>query len=233
MSLLAIIPARKGSKGIPGKNRAILRSKPLIFWTLHALKESRVTDNIVVSTDDPEIIPIAAEFGISIDEMRPEDLCQDTSKTVDVALHEIEKFEKRRGILVEDVLLLQPTSPLRSADDIKHAVSLYRQNDNQSLISVYRVSSGHPQIMYTMRDDKTLEPLLNQDSQGQRRQDFKDVYIRNGSIYLTKTAYLRKHGQFIDQSPCAFVMPEERSLNIDQPLDLKLAELLIETQKHV
>ena len=222
MKLLALIPARGGSKGIVRKNLAELAGRPLIAWTIEpavACQAEGILARVVVSTDDPEIAEVSAGYGAKVPFLRPAVLADDTAKTVDVVLHALDFFAAT-GEVFDAVMLLQPTSPLRTQEDIRLAAELFADRKAESLISVSPEPQYNPLILYG-RDGDFAVPLDSRHNQGVRRQDLPAFYIRNGAIYLTRTAYLRQTKQLISQQPLLYEMPRERSVNIDAPADLE------------
>ena len=222
MKLLALIPARGGSKGIVRKNLAELAGRPLIAWTIEpavACQAEGILARVVVSTDDSEIAEVSAGYGAKVPFLRPAVLADDTAKTVDVVLHALDFFAAT-GEVFDAVMLLQPTSPLRTQEDIRLAAELFADRKAESLISVSPEPQYNPLILYG-RDGDFAVPLDRRHNQGVRRQDLPAFYIRNGAIYLTRTAFLRQTKLLISQQPLLYEMSRERSANIDSPADLE------------
>lgn len=227
---LGIIPARGGSKGIPGKNIRPVAGKPLIAWTIKAALESTALDAVIVSTDDAEIAAASSRSGLPCDRLRPANLSGDTAKTVDVVAYEVAEFEKARGLTISDIVLLQPTAPLRTSADIDAACAVYRaQPGVRSLISVYDANSVHPSIMYTKDGDGLA--LYEQGKAPLRRQDMASVFVRNGAIYIADRALVLQDGQMMTDHPAFHEMPRERSVNVDEMYDLELADWLLARAK--
>jgi CMP-N-acetylneuraminic acid synthetase len=181
---------------------------------------------IVVSTDSPSIAEVAARPGVTCLQ-RPVELASDTAPTHPVLVHALRAFEADQGGTVDAVLLLQPTSPLRSTQDISNSIEQFISHQPaDSLISCYDGSACHPEIMYRM-DQGRLVPWMGAQRPPKRRQDFEPVFVRNGSIYITSRALLLDQGRIVGDTPLAHVMPRNRSVNIDEPDDLGLAEYLI------
>lgn len=222
MKVLALIPARGGSKGIVRKNLADLAGKPLIAWTILpavACQAEGTLTRVVVSTDDPEIAEVSAGHGAEVPFLRPAALADDTAKTVDVVMHALDFFAAT-GEVFDAVMLLQPTSPLRTQEDIRLTAELFADRKAESLISVSPEPQYNPLILYG-RDGDFAVPLDSRHNQGVRRQDLPAFYVRNGAIYLTRTNYLRQNGLLISPQPLLYEMPRERSANIDAPADLE------------
>lgn len=222
--VLAIIPARGGSKGIPGKNMQLLGGTPLIGHTIRAALEATCLSHVVVSTDSPEIAKFASAQGIVTRQLRPPELSTDTAPSVDVVRYEIDAHLSREGVRPTDVVLLQPTSPLRTASHIDAAMARYLESRTGSLVSVCDVGPGHPDYMYRPNAD-TLEPLLP-DAGAARRQNKMPVFLRNGAIYITSVDYLYATGRLFSERPAFYVMDRRHSINIDDPADLQMAQAL-------
>lgn len=227
--VLGIIPARGGSKGILNKNIVDVCGKPLIGWSVEAALASKNLTDIIVSSDSQNIIDMAMLHRDIGFDLRPERLAQDDTKTVDVLRYVLDKFEKETSTIVDDVILLQPTSPLRTAQDIDDAYSIYKKSKKDSLISVYNCINAHPSIMYKEKDGFLL-PLL-EETENVRRQDMEDVYVRNGAIYIIARSLLVSQNRVVGDEPAFYVMPRERSINIDEDYDLKISRVLLEEKK--
>lgn len=220
-SVLAVIPARGGSKGLPGKNLRRLRDKPLINWTIEAALEATCVTRTIVSTDDDEIAQVARDAGAEVPFMRPKEYATDTSTTVDVVAHAISECPG-----YDIVLVLQPTSPLRTSADIDAAFSAMCVAGASSCISVREVNDS-PWLMFRRDSSGTLERLLECPKGGLRRQDLPTVFAVNGAIYFVSTeAFLRTHQLFLPDT-FGFVMPAERSFDIDTLSDFEQVERLL------
>lgn len=224
--ILAFIPARGGSKGIPNKNIIDLCGKPLIAYTIEAALMSKYVDSVVVSTDSERIAEISRDLGASIPFMRPESLAGDKATTIDVVTDALERFNKA-GNEYDILLLLQPTSPLRTVSDIDSALDTFIEHGLEPLVSVCDVND-HPILMRTIEDGRLIR-LMGRGSTI-RRQDMPDVLRVNGAIYIIKTSDIRSDTSFND-SIIPYVMPRERSIDIDEPIDLIMAEALIMANK--
>ncbi|MEM8993226.1 MAG: acylneuraminate cytidylyltransferase family protein [Acidobacteriota bacterium] len=227
--VLAVIPARGGSKGVVRKNLRPLGGRPLIAHTIEAaLAVRRRLDALVVSTDDPEIAEVARGHGVEVPFLRPRELAGDTVPTVPVLQHAVEEMETRRRVRFDAVLLLQPTAPFRSAADIEAVIDLLAERpDFDSVISVVRVFAAHPILMKRIGDGGELLPFAVEEREGTRRQDYDPpAFMRNGALYLTRRGPLMERGSIWGRRICPYVMPEERSHNIDSEIDLLVAEAL-------
>lgn len=219
-TVLALIPARGGSKGIPGKNIKLLNGRPLISYSIEAALESRYIDDVVVTTDSEEIAKLSRSLGAEVPFMRPPELARDSSKTIDCVVHaldELTRMERRPGIVV----LLQPTSPLRTSLDIDAALDLFICEGCRGLVSVSKTEEN-PVLIRTMGVDGELEPLLDIPSTV-RRQDMPEFYSVNGSVYINLADELTLETSLND-NPIGYVMPVKRSVDIDTIADFQEAE---------
>lgn len=218
--ILALIPARGGSKGIKDKNIIFLAGKPLIAYSIEAAKYSKYIDDIIVTTDSEKIAEISKQYGASVPFMRPAELATDTSKTIDAVLHAIrtlETMEKKYDVLV----LLQPTQPLRTDADIDKAIEVYYKNKEDGLVSVSPVDDS-PLLIRGISNDGKLLNLLSQNSTC-RRQDMPEYYKVNGCIYINKIEEINENTSFNDNK-IPFIMTKEHSIDIDELSDLCIAE---------
>lgn len=220
MKTIGLIPARGGSKGIPGKNIKPIAGKPLIAWTIEAALRSALLDAVVVSTDDAEIAAVARQAGAMVPFLRPAALAQDSTPGIDPVLHAL-------GLLPEftDVLLLQPTSPLRSTGDIDACLQLAKNRQARSVVSVSEPDT-HPYWTYRLGDDQSLQRFVDA-APVARRQDLPPVFALNGALYYAQSDWLRQSKRLVGAETVAYVMPRERSVDIDNLLDWRLAELLL------
>ncbi len=220
MRILALIPARGNSKGIPRKNIKPIAGKPLIAWAIEAALCSRVLDAVVVSTEDEEIAEVARQWGAQVPFRRPPELAQDDTPGIDPVLHALEQLPD-----FDVVLLLQPTSPLRTTEDIDACISLAQDMQASSVVSVSKPGK-HPYWMYSLGTDQRLQTLIDVPPI-LRRQDLPPVYAVNGALYYTRTNWLQQQHTFVTAETVAYVMPSERSVDLDTQLDWKLAEILL------
>ena len=226
MNALALILARGGSKGIPGKNIRPLSGRPLIVWSIDVALRSPSIATVVVSTDSPEIAEVARSAGARVPFLRPATLATDTALQIDAMQHAVTHLETQ-GERYPIVVLLQPTSPLRTVDEVEGAVGLLAGTGADSVIAVTEVTSQHPMIMYRMDPAQRLSSLLPSDGAGVRRQDFPKVYLRTGAVYATRRDVLMQQRSLYGHDSRGYVMPEERSVNIDSPMDWELAEFYL------
>jgi CMP-N,N'-diacetyllegionaminic acid synthase len=229
--VLALIPARGGSKGVPRKNVRIVGGRPLIEHTLAtALEARRLFHRVIVSTDDDEIADISRRVGAEVPFMRPPELASDTARSIDVVQHATRFVEEQDGIKMDWIMLLQPTDPFRTADDILEALRIARSGNCDSVISLVQVFSVHPMLMKRIENGQ-IRPWCADEPEGIRRQDYKpDAYMRNGAIYLTRRDVVMEKGSLRGESSCAYVMPPERSVGVDSEIDLALVNLLMQAR---
>jgi N-acylneuraminate cytidylyltransferase/CMP-N,N'-diacetyllegionaminic acid synthase len=225
MEILYIIPARGGSKGLPGKNIRLLNGKPLIEYSILAAQNSKFPGKILVSTDDAEIANVAKKFGADVPFVRPAELANDTAATIDVILHAI-NYYKEQHVLFDVVVLLQPTSPLRLAEDIDRAFLLMNEKNAGAVVSVCE-SEHHPYWTNTLPEDGSMKNFIRVEAKGKNRQQLPTNYRLNGALYISKIAVLEKQKGFIHDETVAYIMPSERSVDIDHEIDFKLAALLL------
>ena len=229
-SVLAIIPARGGSKGLPGKNIKELCGKPLIAWTIKQAKSCSDIDRIVVSTDDREIAEVAKKYGAEVPFMRPAELASDPATTVDVISHAINWLKEHEDYRPEYILLMQPTSPLRSSEDTGGVIGMLKDKDAKAVVSVCETDQ-HPWWSNILPEDDNMKAFLRLEILNKRRQDLPVFYRLNGAIYLADTDYLYEYNGFLGPNTFAYKMPRTRSVDIDSDLDFKLAKLLFEEKK--
>jgi len=222
--VLALITARGGSKRIPRKNVRVLGTKPLIAWTIEAALNAPLVDRVVLSTDDAEIAGVARERGCDVPFVRPAEFAGDHSSSTEVALHALEALEHAYRWLV----LLQPTSPFRTAEDIDACIRACADGGADSAISLCPTERS-PVVMFTIGEKSTIVPVVESDIDLQvaRSQDLPPAYEINGAIYVVRTRHLIETGAFFDASTIAYVMPRARSVNIDTEMDFAWAELLL------
>lgn len=218
---LAIIPARSGSKGLKDKNIKELNGKPMIAYTIEAAKASNIFEDIVVSTDSLKYAEIANKYGATVPFLRPEYLSTDTATTNDVIEYTIKEFQKI-GKDFDYFILLQPTSPLRTSEDILGAVKLLHIKDANSVVSVCEAEHS-PLYMNTLDESLSMEGFLSKDIKT-RRQELPTYYRLNGAIYISKVDYFLKYKYFYGKNSYAYIMDKIRSIDIDDEFDFIMAE---------
>ncbi len=219
-TFLAIIPARGGSKRLPRKNVLDLAGKPLIAWTIDAAKNSKYLDKIIVSTDDHEITDISEQFGAEV-LIRPDELASDAAGSVGVVIHAINAQDKN----YDYVILLQPTSPLRTSQHIDEAIELLFVKNADAIVSVCETDHS-PLWANTLPEDGSMKNFIRDEVKGKRSQDLPTYYRLNGAIYITsKDTLIENNSLFPKKSLFAYVMDIEVSIDIDTSLDLGLCKL--------
>lgn len=218
--VVAVIPARSGSKGLRGKNTLPMAGRPLVAWTILAAVNSQIVDQVIVSSDIHEVLALATEFG-AVPLVRPSDLAADTSQAPEVIRHAIEGREDC-GVVV----YLQPTSPLRTSTHIDEALTLLTSTSAEAVVSVYETRLS-PELMYRMNEKEQLEPVVPH--QEVRRQDLPETYVLNGAIYAGfTTALVRANFSFAAMNPAAYVMSELESVDIDNLIDFEKTQAIME-----
>jgi len=222
--VLALIPARGGSKGIKDKNIIDLKGKPLISYTIEAARASKYIDTVVVTTDSMKIKKTAEEFGAEVPFMRPKEYAMDKSATLEAVINAIEQLEKL-GNIYDVLVLLQPTSPLRTNEDIDGALEKFEKYDEKSLVGVSKVEDN-PVLIRRVLDETTMEKIVEKKSTV-RRQDMEEYYRVNGSIYINRIGEIDVNTSFND-NVIPFIMDEKHSVDIDVMKDLMLAEYYLQ-----
>ncbi|WP_019123267.1 cytidylyltransferase domain-containing protein [Brevibacillus massiliensis] len=222
-TVLAIIPARGGSKGVPRKNIREVAGKPLIAWTIEEAKKSRYIDQTILSSEDDEIISVARSWGCEVPFKRPPELAQDDTPGIDPVLHALSQVSK-----YDYIVLLQPTSPLRKAEDIDGCIHTCLRLSANACVSVTEPDKS-PYWMYKVDDRKRMSLLLTGDSFAVRRQQLPKVYALNGAVYVAKSEWIQAKKSFLTDETVAYIMPKERSIDIDTEFDLKVASILLDS----
>lgn len=226
MKILALIPARGGSKRLPGKNIRILGGKPLIVWSIDVARDISEICDVLVSTDDPAIAAVCSKAGAFVPWLRPAGLATDTASSVDVALHALDWYEAEKGA-VDGLLLLQPTSPFRTKNTMRRGIQLFNKNGQQPVLGV---SPTHAHPMWTLKmEGDYLVPFMQEHGLATRSQDLSAAYVVNGSFYLISPAELRAGRSFvgIKTIPLLIESPQE-ALDIDTEWDFRMAESIAE-----
>ena len=226
MKVLAIIPARGGSKGIQHKNLRDLAGKPLIAWTIEAALTCPKLDRVIVSTDNEDIAATARQCGAETPFIRPPELAQDLTPTIPAIVHAVEWIEQNEGYQADYVMCLQPTSPLCTAEDLEKTVRLANEKKADAVVSVVEVEA-HPYWMKHLDDEGRMTDFTSSPFPVFRRQDLPTLYALNGAIYLARRDVLIGLGTWYTTQTYAYIMPPERSLDINTPWDLYLANLVL------
>lgn len=229
MKRLAIIPARSGSKGLPDKNIRLLSGKPLMAYSIEAARDSGLFDRVYVSTDSEKYKEIGEDYGASVPFLRPENLAGDAASSWDVVKQALDVFEEM-GEVYEEIALLQPTSPLRSAGDIRKAHELMEEKEAWAVIGVCPMDHS-PLWSNTLPEDGSLAGFIRPETVGLARQALPEYYRINGAMYFIKKACLDKIEKLYENKCFAYVMPAERSVDIDTITDFYLAEAFLKAKE--
>jgi CMP-N,N'-diacetyllegionaminic acid synthase len=229
MNILTIIPARGGSKGVPRKNLRHVGERPLIEWSIEAARGASIIQKVFVSTDDAEISQVASDAGAFVIN-RPQNISNDKSPMCAVVDHALSFCKMRYKEDYDYILLLQPTAPMRLSLDINQAVQIIQKSSADSVVSVYKVEDTHPARMYTIGETGNLIQY-SPEPPGSLRQDLPEVYHRNGSIYLCTVDYFKTSGKLWGGNILPYIMPQDRSANIDNLQDLLIADFLMKRRQ--
>lgn len=224
--VLGLIPARGGSKGLPGKNILQVDGRPLLAYSVDAARGTRAIDRIVLSSDDEAIIAAGLACGCDVPFRRPAALATDTAATIDVVLHALDELPG-----YDVVVLLQPTSPARIAEDIDAACALFASSGAPACVSVSLVEQS-PYWMYHIVDTSHLLPIVESPIAATRRQDLPPVYALNGAIYVADVTWLRSTRSFVTRETVAYPMPAERSIDIDTTADFEAFKKTVTEESH-
>lgn len=226
MKILGLIPARGGSKGVLKKNIQQIHGKPLIAYSIELGLQCKDVMDIVVSTDDDEIEEISLSYGATVIK-RPKDLASDVSDVTDTVLHSITELKEKQNKTYDILILLQPTSPLRTLTDINNVINMFYENTQlDGVVSVVKVIDNHPARMYKFLNTKKLDPYTKQ-GETIRRQDLTPLYIRNGCIYAVRTSTFIKKKTLMPINKNGYLMDHRWAVNIDTEIDLELLEVLL------
>jgi len=225
--ILAIIPARGGSKRLPRKNILDLAGKPLISWSIDAAKNSRYIDRVILSSDDAEIIQVAQECGCDVPFTRPKELAEDATRSIDVVTHALKSLEE----VYDYVILLQPTSPLRTSEDIDAAIELCLEKEATSVIGVCEMEHS-PLWSNTLDESMSMDNFLDEKYNNSRSQDLPTYYRINGAFYMSKVeSVLKEETFFVQKNIYASLMSQEHSVDIDTKLDFIVAKAILKERK--
>jgi CMP-N-acetylneuraminic acid synthetase len=225
--VLAIIPARGGSKRLPGKNIKNLLGKPLIAWTIEQAKKSKYIDKLIVSTDDKEIAEISKKYGAEVPFLRPKELAKDDSPTADAVFHTLAWF-KSKGDQYDVLVLLEPTSPLRKNEDVDKAIELFFKNYDKadSLVSVGKIQLENPFLAKKI-ENGYVKPLIKTNECGFQKQQLVEAYFPYGVIYLSKVDAYRKHKTFYQQRTIPYFIERWQNYEIDDIYDFICVEAIL------
>jgi CMP-N-acetylneuraminic acid synthetase len=226
--ILALITARGGSKRLPSKNTTPMGGKPLITWSIEAAKKSRYIDTVMVSTDDDNIAQVALKNGAEVPFMRPKELASDTATSLEVVFHVIDYLKQKK----EDykyLVLLQPTSPLRTYEDIENAIERLTIS-TKAVVSVCETEHS-PLWSNTLPDDLSMAKFIRDEVKNIRSQDLPKYYRLNGALYLAEIDFLIENKGFFGEQTKAYIMPISRSIDIDTEIDFILAGILLNRRR--
>jgi len=221
--ILCTINARGGSKGIPGKNIRDLGGLPLIAWSIREARRSAYLDRVIVSSDDEAILAVARSHGAETPFVRPAELARDTTPGVDPVLHAVEALKPEH---YDYIVLLQPTSPLRTVEDVDGAIARCLDNAWPCLIGVTEAAIS-PYFTFTMGEDGLMAPVIPQERFHTRRQDLPRCLEPNGAVYVADCQWLAKTRSYLTPETRGYEMPRERSWDIDELLDFEICELIL------
>lgn len=224
MKNIAIIPARSGSKGLKDKNIRLLNGKPLLAYSVEAALESKMFDEVMVSTDSEKYAAIAREYGANVPFLRSAELSSDTASSKDVILDVLRRYETS-GKIFDTFCLLQPTSPLRTASDIIKAYEYFAEKDALAVVGV--TEADHSPLLYrTLPEDRSMVGFIRDEVKDKPRQALATYYRINGAMYIASVGYYREFGDLYKDRCYAYIMERERSVDIDCEVDFELAKLI-------
>jgi len=226
-TFLAIIPARGGSKGLPGKNIKELCGKPLIAWSIDAALKSKYIDEVVVSTDYQDIADIAKKYGANVPFLRPDELASDTATSFDAVKHTIDFYKNEFQKEFDYIILLEPTSPLREDSDINSAIEKLLNSKATSIVGISKTEDQNPAFLVKKDDHDFLYGYENKEMKVVRRQDIEAIYFFEGTIYISRTDILLNKKTFYHQETIGYDVPKYKSLEIDDMDDFIMVEALM------
>lgn len=230
--VIGIIPARGGSKGLPGKNIKDLCGKPLIGWSIEAGLQSQYIDEVMVTTDSEEIADIARDFGATVPFIRPAELASDTATSFDAIKHAIDFYKNDLKYFFDYVVLLEPTSPLRDVDDIDKSIEqLLSKSEASAIVGICKTESQNPAFLVKKDNNNFLFGYEEKDMKILRRQDVEDVFFFEGSIYVSKIDALLNKKTFYHENTIGYVVPKWKSFEIDDLDDFIVVEALMRFRK--
>jgi len=225
---IGVITARGGSKGVPRKNIKLLLGKPLLAYTIEAAKQSKHLTRYIVSTEDEEVAAIARSVGAEVPFLRPAELAGDRSTSVEVLQHALRWLKEKEGKTYDYVMILQPTSPLRTAQDIDACIAKAVDTDADSVMSMVAITDLSLPKLKRIENDRILPALEDEGPVSAFRDASETIYKRNTAIYLTRTALIEQ-GEMFGKISRPYIMPPERSIDINEPSDFALAEFWMRT----
>lgn len=230
LNILGVITARGGSKGIPGKNIKILGGKPLIAYTIDIAKKSKLITHLIVSTEDEKIIEVAKKYGAEVPFVRPKELAEDNTPHLPVMQHAIKFMEEKLGIVFDYIVIFQPTSPFRIPEDIDNTLKKLIENKADSAVTLMEVGNYHPMRIKKLEGDRVLDYCMAEE-EGIRRQDLPVAYKRSGAVYAMTRDLIMKNNRLYGDFNVGLAVPQERSIDIDEPMDWLKAEYMLKDLK--
>lgn len=231
MKVLAIIPARGGSKGLPGKNIKPLCGKPLIGWTIEQAKASKYIDEIFVSTDSQEIADVAESFGVKVPELRPAELASDTATSASFVIYTIEKL-KAQGKEFDYIILLEPTSPLRQTQDLDNAIKLAISHpDKPGVVSLGEVHMEHPTIVKKIDKNGKIVSYVESNIKITQRQQADKAYFPYGVVYLVQVTHFLSTNKFYEENSLPYFIERWQCYEIDDIYDFMAIEAVLKEKK--
>lgn len=230
--ILALIPARGGSKGLLRKNIRPLLEKPLIAWSIEQALASKYVDKVIVSTDDEEIAEISKNYGAEVPFLRPNELATDESPTIDTILHVINWLEER-GKKFDYLALLEPTSPLRDTQDIDYCLNILIDNTKaKSIVSICKLESANPEFNVMVDEKGFIKKAFDETTNFKvlRRQELVDIFFFEGTIYISKVETLKEKGTFYHDETLAYIVPRWKSFEVDEEFDLICIEAIMKAK---
>lgn len=231
LNILGVITARGGSKGIPFKNTKLLGGKPLIAYTIDVAGKSKLINHLIVSTNDKDIADVCMKYGANVPFMRPEELALDSTPHVPVMQHAIDFYEKAHNIILDYVVILQPTSPFRIVEDIDMTIQKLIDTGADSAVSLVEVPSNANPIKIKKLEGNRVLAYSIPEVEGTRRQDLPIAYRRSGAVYTMRRDLIMKDSRLFGEYIVGHIVPKERSIDIDYPLDWIQAEYMLEELK--
>ncbi len=223
--ILAIIPARSGSKGLKDKNIKMMNGKPLIAYTIEAAQNSKIFEDIIISTDSEKYAEIVKKYGGSVPYLRDKKLANDNAKSSDVILDILNRVEKK----YDSFIMLQPTSPLRTEKNIIEAYKMYLEKKANSVVSVCEMEHS-PLWANILNEERRMDSFLKGIDVNKNRQELETYYRINGALYIANVEYFKKYQDFYYKDSYAYIMEKENSIDIEDELDFKIAEYLIKNK---
>lgn len=227
MRMIAIIPARGGSKGLPGKNIKMLNGKPLIAYTIEAALKSKYIDSVIVSTDSPAIAKVAKEYGAEVPFLRPDELSTDSSSAIDVYLHATNYYMENNKVKLNKFMVLLPTAPLRTEKHIDDAVELFLEKKADTLISIKKADTPVTWYMEKNDDDRIKNARFGIGNAVTNRQVNNQYFVPNGAIYILDYELLKTNRTYYSNNTIGYTMSSEDSVDIDTLIEFKFAEFLL------